>query len=160
MQYDLAGNLRKITDPNSKIMTFAYSSGNEVTGYTDGNNNTSTYAYDGNEDLVTYTKPNGKDTNLVYDQYGRLTRWHQFYQVGDSSYYEIWKHERRFAYDALSRVTARTDFYEQGTWDEGHWVPDNESPPMLEAPLGTHSVIACGRSQSVLSARAIDFPCC
>ena len=72
-EYDLNGNLTKITDANGNVRTFGYDWAGRRISTTDPDAGTSTYTYDADDRLVSTVDGRGQKLSYVYDDLGRRT---------------------------------------------------------------------------------------
>lgn len=70
-EYDLSGNLLKVTDSYGKSTSYTYDANYNRTAEIDANGNTTWYSYDGNMKLVTVTLPGGNTIQYEYDNEDR-----------------------------------------------------------------------------------------
>ncbi len=69
--FDLNGNVKTITYPGDKTVTYYYDALNRVESVTDWNNNTTSFVYRPDGQLDYYTYPNEVRTYYMYDENGR-----------------------------------------------------------------------------------------
>lgn len=122
--YDAVGNLSKIIYPDNTAVTYTYDANHNLVRVTDWANRVTAYTYDVNNRVVGVTKPDGSVTTTVYDNKQRITStvertsggvmitgFEYTYDDLDRICEEIHVAENIkicYAYDNLSRVTART----------------------------------------------------
>ncbi len=96
--YDLKGNLTRITDRNGKVTTLAYDGLGRLTQVTDPMNGVTRYAYDQRDNLIAVTDANGNTTRYTYD--GNNRRTSETRPLGQTQTY---------TYDETGNLTATQD---------------------------------------------------
>jgi RHS repeat-associated protein len=71
--YDLAGNLTRITYPNSHIVSRGYDNANRLTSISDWLNHTTNFTPDPNSNTTTVAYPNGITTTTAFDAADQLS---------------------------------------------------------------------------------------
>ena len=71
--YDPVGNLLALTDPRDNTTTFTYDPQNRLSSRTTQLGYTEIYAYDQNDNLTTYVDREGQTSQFIYDSLDRLT---------------------------------------------------------------------------------------
>lgn len=111
--YDLKGNLTRITDRNGKVTTLAWDGLNRLTQVTDPMSGVTRYAYDQRDNLLTVTDANGNTTRYAYDGNNRRTsetrplgqtQTYTYDDTGNLTQYQDAKGNRlQYTYDAAGR---------------------------------------------------------
>ncbi|MBQ8940723.1 MAG: hypothetical protein IJ062_02725, partial [Firmicutes bacterium] len=97
-EYDAFGNLKKLTYPDNKQVSYTYNANNQMTKVKDWNNRETNYAYDNNGRLSSITRPDGSVETYTYNAAGQLT--HAIDQNGNTII-----NEYSYAYDADGNIT-------------------------------------------------------
>lgn len=96
--YDLADNLRTVTDPNNHTTRFTYDGRNRRVTSTDPDGGVTRFRYDSVNNLTSLVDPNGNPTVFSYDARSRLTR--EVDPLGADILYD---------YDAVNNLRKTTD---------------------------------------------------
>lgn len=97
-EYDLNGNLTKVTNPRGFAATFAYDAANRAITITDAKGNSVAYAYDKVNNRLSVKDRNGNITAKAYDELNRLA------QMINAEH-----HKTLYAYDKVGNLTGMTD---------------------------------------------------
>lgn len=117
-QYDAAGNMTTIIDPNANEIVMTYDIHNNQTSLTDPDFGTYSYEYNSIGELLSVTSPKGDKTEYEYDILGRITKrtapddlttW--VYDASDNGLGQVRKITSQedsyiFSYDSLSRPSS------------------------------------------------------
>jgi RHS repeat-associated protein len=98
--YDGAGNLRVLTYPDNKTVTYAYDSADRLDSVTDWASRVTDFQYNTSSQLAAIVFPNGTQRVFTYDSAGRLSTMRD--EIVSSAAI-ITKHA--FSYDALDRIS-------------------------------------------------------
>ncbi|MGE3424793.1 MAG: VWA domain-containing protein [Dehalococcoidia bacterium] len=101
-EYDAAGNLTRVVNPDATERTFAYSPSGRLLMSVDENGNPTAYSYDSMGILETATNARGEVTRYTRDSRGNVLSITEGEGTPEAR-------TRLFTYDALDRVLAATD---------------------------------------------------
>ena len=105
LEYDPAGNRKKLVDPNTGITTYQYNAFGELIAQTDSRNNKYTMSYDLLGRLHTKTLVNGNETTTYsYNNTSGLRGFGQLKLVNGSNGTVY-----RYTYDNLNRLISKTE---------------------------------------------------
>ena len=97
-EYDLHGNLTKITNPRGFTTQFEYDAAHRQTKVIDAENNTTSFTYDKVGNLTAIADRNGNTTANKYDELNRVV-----------SIVNAENHKVKFAYDKVGNLIKATD---------------------------------------------------
>jgi RHS repeat-associated protein len=151
-EYDLAGNLTKLTYPGNLAVLYSYDAYNRLQTVTDWANRTTTYLYDLAGRVTEVVRPNGTRRKLVYDAASQLKQIEEKAQNGQM----IWFHALKYDNDGRINWTftqptpadftlpADTATYDAdnrlASWN-GNAVTHDDDGNMTSGPLATDGTI-------------------
>ncbi|WP_327170081.1 FG-GAP-like repeat-containing protein [Streptomyces sp. NBC_01336] len=105
--YDETGNLKTVTDANSKVTRYTYDTANRLTETLDPAGNTSKVAYDVMGNVASRTDATGAKTTYTYDEAGRMTAMTT--PRGNVTGADPTKYTWTYGYDKVGNQTTVTD---------------------------------------------------
>jgi RHS repeat-associated protein len=118
-EYDLNGNITKLTNPRGFATTFAYDADNRNTSITDAKGNTTYLEYDAADNLLRIKDKNGNMTSKQYDELNRvvteinaenLASHYSYDKVGNLKVkVDARGNATQFNYDGLNRLVNQID---------------------------------------------------
>jgi RHS repeat-associated protein len=97
MEYDLANNLVKVTNPKGDITIYGYNLQNKISTVTDAKGRVTQYSYDEMGRVAARIEPDGNTYTYTYDGNGNLST--EVFPAGNY---------KAYSYDSLNRVTKIT----------------------------------------------------